>query len=167
MESSVGWEISNTNLSTGWCSLSMMTTTTFSASFWEGRVHTEMRHTMRFPSLTSAPSHVSPSRWGASHSEGCPGYTDSALGDTTSGNKQTRDLYSRCEWVDGKRWAYSEYTYLHRYIVFLSFLKYSRWINFTHIQNEMYGDLQELTQDVSNHWIRRMIEGKFSQLTSR
>lgn len=35
IDSSVGWEISNTNLSTGWCSLSMMTTTTFSASFWK------------------------------------------------------------------------------------------------------------------------------------
>lgn len=35
IDSSVGWEISNTNLSTGWCSLSMITTTTFSASFWK------------------------------------------------------------------------------------------------------------------------------------
>lgn len=33
MDSSGGCEISNTNLSTGWCSLSMITTTTFSASF--------------------------------------------------------------------------------------------------------------------------------------
>lgn len=34
MDKRGGCEISKTNLSTGWCSLSMMTTTTFSASFW-------------------------------------------------------------------------------------------------------------------------------------
>lgn len=41
--------------------------------------------------------------------------------------------------------ARAEYTYLHGYVVFLSFLKYSRWVHFTHVQDEMYCYFQKLT----------------------
>lgn len=53
--------------------------------------------------------------------------------------------------------------YLHRYIIFLSLLKYSRGINFTDIQDEMNSDLQELAQDVSNDW-KRGINGVITYL---
>lgn len=95
MDSSGGWEISNTNLSTGWCSLSMMTTATFSASFWWGNerlkcVSTQRRH--GHVKQTSLSGHDLPSQWGASHNEVYLGCIDLALDDMTSGNEKHQTL---------------------------------------------------------------------------
>lgn len=124
------------------------------------RWHTELWDNSGLPQSASASGRIVPSQWVASHSEGCLECTDSALGDMTSAHKQTKS--SRTD-LEVKRWSHffrkkkgdGECLYLHRYIVLFSFLKYSRGINLTHVQYEMYGDLQELTQDVGNHWRAR------------
>ena len=47
---------------------------------------------------------------------------------------------------------HGSYFYLYRNIVFLSFLKYSSWINITYIQNKMYSNFQELTKYVRHNY---------------
>lgn len=46
-------------------------------------------------------------------------------------------------------------THLYRHIVLLPLLKYTRGVNLSHVKYEVYGDLQELAQDVCNHCRRR------------
>lgn len=67
MDSSGGWVISKTNFSTGRCSLSKITTTTFSTSFCKGR-NLFQNWVPPHPTLTPPPPKEG---WERAHSQPC------------------------------------------------------------------------------------------------